>query len=156
MKKTFVLLVTASAAVGIAAALRAVTLQAGVPSAVVQPATDAQSRAITAAATAFLTSLGAEQRAKVQFAFAHPKTATASRIPHGQGGRFFFEGEQYGAAMWSNYPVSDVPRPGLTLGSLTDGQRRAAVHLLETLLSPAGYPGAAFAPPTWTPPPGAS
>ena len=50
-----------------------------------------------------------------------------------------FVGEQYGQAVWSNYPVSDVPRPGLQLGSLNDAQRDAAMHLLRTLLSPKGY-----------------
>ena len=50
-----------------------------------------------------------------------------------------FIGEQYGDAMWSNYPVSDVPRPGIRLGSLTAGQRIAAMHLLQTVLSPMGY-----------------
>src|SRR5581483_719173 len=61
------------------------------------------------------------------------------------GGRFGmgppggFIGEQYGRAVWSNYPVSDVLRPGLRLGSLTTEQRAAAMHLLETVLSPMGY-----------------
>jgi hypothetical protein len=32
-----------------------------------------------------------------------------------------------------------VPRPGLRLGTLTVGQRAAALHLLQTLLSPQGY-----------------
>lgn len=50
-----------------------------------------------------------------------------------------FVGEQYGAAVWSNYPASDVPRPGLPLGEMTEDQRAAALHLLETVLSPEGY-----------------
>ena len=50
-----------------------------------------------------------------------------------------FIGEQYGQAVWSNYPVSDVLRPGLRLGTLTVPQRTAAMHLLETVLSPMGY-----------------
>ena len=53
-----------------------------------------------------------------------------------QGG---FIGEQYGQAVWSNYPVSDVLRPGLRLGTLTVPQRAAAMHLLQTVLSPMGY-----------------
>jgi hypothetical protein len=56
----------------------------------------------------------------------------------GPGGSFI--GEQYGQAVWSNFPVSDVPRPGLTLGSLSDVQRAAALHLLQVLLSSKGYP----------------
>ena len=50
-----------------------------------------------------------------------------------------FVGEQYGKAVWSNYPVSDVLRPGLQLGSLSVAQRDAAMHLLQTMLSPMGY-----------------
>ena len=50
-----------------------------------------------------------------------------------------FVGEQYGQAVWSNYPVSDVPRPGLQLGSLSDAQRDAAMRLLQVLLSSKGY-----------------
>ena len=50
-----------------------------------------------------------------------------------------FIGEQYGQAVWSNYPVSDVLRPGLRLGTLTAPQRAAAMHLLQTVLSPMGY-----------------
>ena len=50
-----------------------------------------------------------------------------------------FVGEQYGKAVWSNYPVSDVLRPGLQLGSLNVAQRDAAMHLLQTMLSPMGY-----------------
>ena len=50
-----------------------------------------------------------------------------------------FIGEQYGQAVWSNYPVSDVLRPGLRLGTLTAPQRMAAMHLLQSVLSPMGY-----------------
>ena len=50
-----------------------------------------------------------------------------------------FLGERYGEAVWSNYPVSDVLRPGLRLGSLTTPQRSAVMHLLQTVLSPMGY-----------------
>jgi hypothetical protein len=50
-----------------------------------------------------------------------------------------FIGEQYGQAVWSNYPVSDVLRPGLRLGTLTAPQRTSAMHLLQTMLSPMGY-----------------
>ena len=55
----------------------------------------------------------------------------------GPGGAFV--GEQYGHAVWSNFPVSDVPRPGLTLGSLSTAQRDAVTHLLQILLSAKGY-----------------
>lgn len=57
----------------------------------------------------------------------------------GMGPDAGFVGEKYGEAIWSNYPVSDVPRPGLQLGSLNARQRAAAMHLLEVMLSPQGY-----------------
>jgi hypothetical protein len=58
----------------------------------------------------------------------------------GKGGQFpGFIGEQYGQAVWSNYPVSDVPRPGLQLGSLSTTQREAAMTMLKALLSAQGY-----------------
>lgn len=50
-----------------------------------------------------------------------------------------FTGERYGQAVWSNFPVSDVPRSGLQVGSLTTAQRAAAMHLLQAVLSPHGY-----------------
>lgn len=55
----------------------------------------------------------------------------------GPGGGFV--GEQYGKAVWSNYPVSDVPRPGVTLGSLSPAQREAETKMMQVLLSPKGY-----------------
>lgn len=99
----------------------------------------AQTQATVAAATAFLNTLSAEQRGKVQFAFAAPATATAAKFKGGMGGRMTFLGEQYGQAVWSNYPVSDVTRSGVQLGSLSAPQRAAAMHLLQVLLSPQGY-----------------
>ncbi len=57
----------------------------------------------------------------------------------GMGPQGGFVGEKYGDAVWSNYPVSDVPRPGLQLGGLTAPQRAAAMHVLQVLLSPKGY-----------------
>ncbi len=59
------------------------------------------------------------------------------RGPGGPGGGFI--GEQYGQAVWSNFPVSDVPRPGLRLGSLSAAQRVAAMHLLQVALSVKGF-----------------
>lgn len=76
-----------------------------------------------------------------------PRGAGPGGPPHGSPppggfgkGRFAgFVGEQYGRAVWSNFPVSDVPRPGLRLGALTAPQRAAALRLLQTALSPQGY-----------------
>src|SRR5579875_2527202 len=145
-----------------------------------------QTQAIVTATTAFLNSLNAEQRQKVQFPFTPQKTATAARFaraggPGGPGGPGRrgpmqapgarpstpgqqngqqpgageapgrgpggpgmgpgggFTGEQYGQAVWSNFPVSDVPRPGLRLGGLSTAQREAAMHLLQVALSAEGY-----------------
>lgn len=57
----------------------------------------------------------------------------------GGGQNMAFIGEQYGDAVWSNYPVSDVPRSGVQLGDMSDTQRAAAMTLLQTVLSPDGY-----------------
>jgi hypothetical protein len=122
------------------------------------PATDRQTRAVVDSATKFLKSLNANQRQQVEFAFTSQKFGTNApfhRTPDGgvaagapagptKGGPGMgppggFVGERYGLAVWSNYPVSDVPRPGLRLGSLTNTQRAAAMHLLQTVLSPMGY-----------------
>ena len=48
-------------------------------------------------------------------------------------------GEQYGKAIWSNFPVSITTRPGIELGSLGAKQRTAAMQLLQLLLSTKGY-----------------
>jgi len=50
-----------------------------------------------------------------------------------------FVGERFGEAVWTNFPVSDVPRPGLRLGDMDAAQRAAAMDALRTLLSPEGY-----------------
>lgn len=91
-----------------------------------------QTQAIVDAANAFLATLTSDQVAKVQFAFDRPASSSASNY----SGRL---GEQYGAAQWSNYPVSDIPRPGLAKGTLTDAQQAAETALLQTALSAAGY-----------------
>lgn len=57
----------------------------------------------------------------------------------GMGPAGGFIGERYGEAVWSNFPVSDVLRPGLRIGTLTAAEREAAMHLLSTVLSPMGY-----------------
>ncbi|QEW23564.1 hypothetical protein LA6_005801 (plasmid) [Marinibacterium anthonyi] len=65
---------------------------------------------------------------------------TRSGGPQG-GGRSManFTGERYGQAVWSNYPASDVLRPGLPLGEMTEDQRAAAMTLLQSVLSPEGF-----------------
>ena len=100
---------------------------------------DSQTETIVAATRVFLNSLSSEQRKKVQFLSTPQKTATAAKFKGGMGGRMTFVGEQYGEAVWSNFPVSDVPCPGLALGSLSAAQRSAAMHALHVLLRPKGY-----------------
>jgi hypothetical protein len=92
-------------------------------------APDAQPQAIVTATTAFLDSLSADQRVQVQFTFTPQQTASAAHFTGGPNNRIAFVGEQYGQAVWSNFPVSDVSRPGLTLGSLSAEERNAAIHL---------------------------
>ena len=41
--------------------------------------------------------------------------------------------------MWTNFPVSDVPRPGLRMGELSAAERDSAHGLLKSVLSPMGY-----------------
>jgi hypothetical protein len=103
-----------------------------------QSAGAAQTEAI-ATTTAFLTMLSNEQRTAVQFPFARQPKATAAHFKGGMRGDVDMIGEQYGRAVWSNYPVSDVPRPVLRLGSLNDAQREAVMALLRVLLSDRGY-----------------
>ena len=43
-------------------------------------------------------------------------------------------GEQYGKAIWSNFPVSITPRAGIELGSLTASQRAAAITFVTACL----------------------
>jgi hypothetical protein len=100
---------------------------------------NAQTQAVVNATKAFLNSLSADQRNKVQFPFTPQKAATAASFKGGMNGQMNFVGEQYGKAVWSNFPVSDVPRPGLPIGTLNAVQRDAEMHLLQVLLSLRGY-----------------
>jgi hypothetical protein len=96
----------------------------------------AQTQAIVTATRTFLDSLSADQRVQVQFTFTLQQTATAAHFTGGPNNRTAFVGEQYSQAVWSNFPVSDVPRPGLTLGSLSAEQRHAARHLCRCYSAP--------------------
>jgi hypothetical protein len=77
---------------------------------------DDQTQAVVGAATAFLNSLSAEQRAKVVFAF-----DDAQQRAH-----------------WSNLPTGFVPRNGISLKQMNTRQREFAMTLLATVLSPMG------------------
>ena len=72
---------------------------------------------IVAAADAFLATLDDTQRKKVVYAFN--------------------DADQ--RARWSNLPVAMVPRGGISLKDLTAPQKAAALKLLASTLSPAGY-----------------
>jgi len=48
-------------------------------------------------------------------------------------------GEQYGKAIWSNFPVNITPRPGIEMGSLNAKQCAAAMQLVQLLLSAKGF-----------------
>jgi hypothetical protein len=112
---------------------------AAAPAATPVPAAAAQTRAAVDAARAFLKTLSAAQQGKVQFPFAPQAKASAASFKGGKNGQMSFVGEQYGQAVWSNYPVSDVPRPGLAMGSLGAAQQAAALRLLQSILSQQGY-----------------
>lgn len=47
--------------------------------------------------------------------------------------------EKYGQAVWTNFPVNAVPRPGVRMGDFTPAERDAAHGLLKIVLSPMGY-----------------
>ncbi|NHN84944.1 DUF3500 domain-containing protein [Acetobacter musti] len=120
-----------------------------------------QTQSAVTAAKAFLATFDAQSRATVQFPFVAAKHGTLARFRRttpdgpslpvtdaqaaaptmrgpGMGPPGGFIGERYGTSVWSNFPVSDVPRPGLQMGHLTATQREAAMHLLQTLLSAKG------------------
>ncbi len=77
---------------------------------------DAQTRKVVDAANAFIASLDATQKQAAQFAF----NDSAQR------------------ARWSNFPVSIVPRAGVSWGALNATQRAALMGLLGAVLSPEG------------------
>ena len=88
---------------------------------------------IVAAANAFLATLDDTKRTAVSFPYpSDQKTATAAAFG-------FRVGEQFGQSVWSNYPISDVIRPGLKMGDLSTAQREAALALLQATLSQGGY-----------------
>jgi hypothetical protein len=100
-----------------------------------------QTEAVVKATTAFLNTLTADQRQKVEFPFTPEKASQAAvfKSKDGKGPAGGFVAEQYGQAVWSNYPTTDVPRPGLRFGDLSDTQRKAAMHVFQVALSPKGY-----------------
>jgi hypothetical protein len=98
-----------------------------------------RTKLIVAAAAALLSTLDGDQPAAVQRPVVPQAKATAAHFKGGQRGDVVFTGEEYSHSMWSNFPVSDVPRPGVRLGNLTAEQRKAAMALIGVLLSDRGY-----------------
>jgi len=89
-------------------------------------------------ANAFLATLSDTQRTAAMFPYPSGQTtATAGQFTGSNGNNFV--GEQFGVSVWSNYPISDVPRPGLRMGDLTDVQRQAAMAVVAATLSQPGY-----------------
>ena len=72
---------------------------------------------IVAASRAFLDTLDAAGKAKVQLAYAAPEKKTG----------------------WSNLPIGMVPRNGIRMGDLTPAQRTAAMAVLAAAFSQDGY-----------------
>jgi hypothetical protein len=72
---------------------------------------------IVSAANAFLASLDDKQRQRVLFAF----------------------DDQDQRKRWSNFPISIVPRAGLSMGELNATQRAAAMSVVSSVLSPRGF-----------------
>ena len=70
-----------------------------------------QTLLIANAATAFVDSLSAEQRAKILFPFERTRAAGSAKFAGGMNGRMTFVGEQYGKAVWSNYYKKSFTRP---------------------------------------------
>jgi hypothetical protein len=89
--------------------------------------------AVVAAATSFLATLTEAQRSGITFPY--PTGQTTATVADFSGR----VGERFGESVWSNYPISDVIRPGVKMGDLTEAQHTAALRFLSTALSPAGY-----------------
>ena len=69
-----------------------------------------------------------------------PDASSGGGPPHGEHhGAPPAAGEKYGQAVWTNFPVDIVPRPGVRMGDFTAAERDAAHGLLQVVLSPMGY-----------------
>src|SRR5580658_3878389 len=51
---------------------------------------------------------------------------------------FAFDDEQQ-RKLWSNFPISIVPRTGISMGEMNPAQRSAAMTLVSSALSPRGF-----------------
>jgi hypothetical protein len=93
----------------------------------------ATTAAVVATVNSFLATLTDDQRSGITFPY---PTGETKATPADFSGRV---GEKFGDSVWSNYPISDVIRPGLKMGDLTETQHTAALAFLSAALSPAGY-----------------
>jgi hypothetical protein len=75
----------------------------------------ATTAAVVATAKSFLATLTDDQRAGNHVPLSDP-TGETKATPADFSGRV---GEKFGDSVWSNYPISDVIRPGLKMGDLT-------------------------------------
>jgi Protein of unknown function (DUF3500) len=100
-----------------------------------------QTKTVVNATTAFLKTLTKKQRQTAQFSFTAEKKSKPAvfQAPGGKGPAGGFVGEQYGQAIWSNFPNGDVPRPGLRMADMSAAQREALMHILQVALSNKGY-----------------
>jgi hypothetical protein len=151
-------------AVGGSLMLRRSTLGQSLPPATQPASSGDQAQAIRTTASQFLQTLSPDHRTQVTYAFPTGESPVAARFarnggpgggPRGGGGPgdrggpgggpgmglggFAFVGEKFGQAVWSNFPVSDVPRPGVQMGAFTSAERDSAHALLRSVLSPMGY-----------------
>lgn len=99
----------------------------------------ARTEEIYSAAKSFLAVLDDLSRTKVSFPYESQDVAEPAYFDNPNHPNFQFVGEKYGHSMWSNFPVSDVPRPGVRLGDMTTAQHDAAMNLLRAMLSEQGY-----------------
>jgi hypothetical protein len=72
---------------------------------------------VTKAVTAFLSTLDATERDKIEYDFSDSKARQT----------------------WSNFPATAVPREGVALSDLTAGQQKAALAVLQVALSSDGF-----------------
>ena len=80
-------------------------------------ASDANTADVVAATNAFLATLDATTKAKVEYAFSDNQSRQT----------------------WSNYPAQQVPRKGVPLSTLSDSSKKAALAVVKTMLSDQGY-----------------
>lgn len=98
-----------------------------------------QTASIVDAALAFLDLLEPDDTMQALMPYEFQEKAEPTCFPHPKMKNFSFVGEQYGQSVWTNFPISDVPRSGLRLGDMTSSQHDAAFQLLRIALSERGY-----------------